>query len=95
MDMKFCGLVHEAVFEITDGPQKGLIVRLPFSDEDEADRRCPLIVQLLTSSSAKGACDALHQSLEAYLGADERDAKDVVTRAAAVVAILDRLTEAT
>lgn len=93
MKAKLWGVVHEAVFDISEGPADERVVRLPFPNQSVADRRCPLIVKLVSNPDAKGTCAALHQALEVYLGADERCATDVVTSAAAVVAYLDFLCE--
>jgi len=90
---KFCGVVHEGVFEIMEGMAQGKIVRVPFSDGDHAEEAAPTIAHLLNSQDAINKCVQLYQALGVLL--DDGDGSDTgvhqLQRAAAVINAMDLL----
>lgn len=93
MRAKFCGVVHEGVFEIVEGMAQGQIVRMPFSDGDHAEETAPTIARLVNNEDAIHKCVKLSQALGAFL--DDRDGTltgvEELQRAAAVINAMDLL----
>lgn len=93
MQARFCEVVHEAVFEITNGMDEGTVVRLPFVDGEEAEGLAPAVAELLNNPKARQAARHLYAALTLYL--DDADGSEsgvaAVKKAAAVINSIEML----